>query len=140
MFSKSLMSAFSKRSFSRLYQYSNATNPKAFLTVSQAGNPIGDLVFELYADRQPGNTSNFQALCDSGYSGTTITKGVTGLGFKGGRISEDNASSIGLRIPDEDRNVRHYKRGILSMCNDGTNANGSEFLVTFDQAAMLDGY
>ena len=41
---------------------------------------------------------------------------------------------------DENLNLRHHKRGILSMANDGENGNGSEFLITLGKADMLDGY
>ena len=52
MFSKAAMLArLSKRSFSSLYNYSNPANPKVFLRVAQAGNPVGDMVFELYEDK-----------------------------------------------------------------------------------------
>ena len=45
-----------------------------------------------------------------------------------------------MRVPDENMELRHHKRGILSMANDGENANGSEFFITFDKASMLDAY
>ena len=45
-----------------------------------------------------------------------------------------------MRIPDENMEVRHYKRGIISAMNDGENAVGQEFIITLDKADMLDGY
>ena len=36
--------------------------------------------------------------------------------------------------------IRHYKRGILTMSNDGENANGHEFMITLDKSDVLDGY
>ena len=137
MFSK----LFAKRSFSStLFNYSNASNPRACLTVSQGGNPVGNLVFELYADRQPSTVSNFQEFMTSGYAGSSITSGFAGLGFKAGNIAEENVDCTGARGLDEDLSVRHAMRGNLTMVNDGTNANGSGFMVTFGEAPMLDGY
>ena len=55
-------------------------------------------------------------------------------------MGEDNADCSGARGLDEDLSVRHVQRGNLSMVNDGTNANGSAFSVTFGAAPMYDGY
>ena len=41
----------SKRSFATA-----TANPRVFLSISKAGQSVGNLVFELYADKQP-NTS-----------------------------------------------------------------------------------
>ena len=37
-------------------------------------------------------------------------------------------------------NLRHFKRGQLTLTNDGENASGSEFMITLGTADMLDGY
>lgn len=49
-----LLQSMSKRGFASMYNYSNAANPKVYLTVQQGEKKLGNLVFELYADRQPG--------------------------------------------------------------------------------------
>ena len=36
--------------------------------------------------------------------------------------------------------MRHFKRGQLTLANSGENSNGTEFLITLDQANILDGY
>ena len=36
--------------------------------------------------------------------------------------------------------MRHHKRGMLTLVNDGENANGHEFMITLDKADFLDGY
>lgn len=36
--------------------------------------------------------------------------------------------------------MRHHKRGMLTLVNDGENANGHEFMITLDKADYLDGY
>ena len=72
----------SKRGFASLYNYSNAANPKVYLTVNQGDTKLGDLVFELYADKQPGHADNFKALLDGSaaggktYVGKTFNKGT----------------------------------------------------------------
>jgi len=41
---------------------------------------------------------------------------------------------------DEDLQVRHVKRGQLTVPNNGENTGGSEFTITFGAASYLDGY
>ena len=60
--------------------------------------------------------------------------------MQGGKVTPCNVGADGVRIPDEPNMLRHYKRGILSLANDGENSNGSEFMITLDKAGMLDGY
>jgi len=74
------------------------------------------------------------------YAGTVLNKGYPGIVLQGGRITEDNASAEGTRLPDENLNIRHYKRGQLTLANEGENSNGSEFMITLGKADMLDGY
>ena len=66
---------------------------------------------------------------------------MPGLGIMGGNLSDVENTGAGLtRLPDENLEMRHHKRGLLTMVNDGTHSNGSEFLVTFKEANYLDGY
>ena len=53
------MNILAKRGFSSLYNYRSAANPKVFLSVASGEHKIGDLVFELYADKQPAAADNF---------------------------------------------------------------------------------
>ena len=134
-----------KRGFSAsLYNYSSASNPRVFLTVANGDKTVGDLVFELYADRQPGTAESFQTYCDGGeggsYIGTGFHHGQSGFGISGGRIGEENLGAHGLRLQDEDLSMRHTKRGQLTLPNDGENSGGSEFTITFGEASYLDGY
>ena len=142
MYSKQLFN-FGKRGFS-LYNYSNAANPRVYLTVSQGDTKIGDMVFQLYAEQQPATTESFRALCEgsegTSLSGTKFHHGQSGFGISGGRIGEENLGAFGQRLMDEDLTLRHNKRGQLTLPNDGENNGGSEFTITFGAAAYLDGY
>ena len=60
MNSKQLLS---RRGFASLYNYSSPSNPRVFLTVAKGDNKIGELVFELYSDKQPATTESFRTLC-----------------------------------------------------------------------------
>ena len=136
----------SKRGFGSLYNYSNSANPRVYLTVQQGENKLGDLVFELYADKQPGHADNFKALLDGSgqggktYIGKTFDHGMAGLGVIGGKLNEVNHGAYSVHNPDGDLSLRHYKRGVISYTNDGPNKNGGEFMITFGEAHFLDGY
>ena len=57
-----------KRSFSTAAH----ANPRVYLTISKAGTHVGNLVFELYADRQPNTAHNFVNLCTN-QTGATLS-------------------------------------------------------------------
>lgn len=58
----------------------------------------------------------------------------------GGELSDGATSIYGNNFNDENLNLRHYKRGILSMNNNGPDTNNSQFLVTLQDTPWLDGY
>lgn len=74
------------------------------------------------------------------YKGTALDKALPGFAIQGGRATECNAAANGVRHTDENLNLRHFKRGQLTMANDGENSNGSEFMITLGKADVLDGY
>ena len=136
---------FTKRAFSSLYNYSNAANPRVSLTVASGEHKLGNLVFELYSDKQTVAVENFKTLIQGtsdgkSYIGSHFTRGMAGLGVVGGRVDEENNGAFGVYNPDGDLNLRHYKRGLLTTTSDGPNHNGGEFMITFGEAAFLDGY
>ncbi|CDW72967.1 peptidylprolyl isomerase a [Stylonychia lemnae] len=141
-----LMSFVGKRQFS-LYNYRDTANPRVFFTVSKNGQPLGDLVFELYRNHTPQHAENVLSFATgdnkwkASYSGSLLNKGFPGIVLQGGRITDCNASVNGGRLPDEGLHyMRHHKRGQLSMVNDGENANGHEFMITLGKVDFLDGY
>ena len=107
------------------------------MTIAKNGQPIGDIVFELYQNKNPKTAENFMALCtgsnplSKSLVGTVFDKGFPGLVMQGGVAPKtddcycsSNTSAEGIRIPDEDMTLRHHSRGILSMANEGENCNG----------------
>lgn len=104
----------------------------------------GDLKVELFCEHCPKACENFLALCASGYYNNTIfhrnIKGFivqggdpTGLGEGGTSIF--NGGTFEDEIVD---NIKHDKRGMLSMANNGPNTNGSQFFFTFSKQQTLD--
>ena len=124
----------SRRCFAS-YNYSAASNSKVFLGVSKDGQEAGKLVFELYDNHSPALAFNFATLASGPLVGTSLTKAMPGYGVQGGLAEAD-----GERLADENLELRHHKRGMLSLVNDGPHSNGSNFLVTFGEAHYLDGY
>ena len=123
--------------------YSSPANPKVWLSLQKDGADAGRLTFELYANHSPNLATNFLSFCGAGsrsFAGTSITKGAPGFGVQGGDLGGLNTGAGGARLPDENLSLRHHKRGMLSMINDGPHANGSEFLVTFGETNSLNGY
>ena len=126
------------------YSYADSSNPKVWMEVSKGGSTVGKMVFQLYANHSPVLSENFAAFCNGSagqsFVGTSFSKGFSGLGVCGGSFGGENVGANGCRTADENLEMRHFKRGQLTMVNDGANANGSEFMVTFQEASMLDGF
>ena len=114
------------------------------MDVTKNGQAAGRLVFELYESHCPNLAENFASLCSTeGRSivGTTFSKGTPGLGIMGGDLhEEENWGASKMRLADENLEIRHHKRGLLTMVNDGSHSNGSQFMVTFDETNFLNGY
>lgn len=137
------MNTITKRAIASMYNYSNAANPRVFLSVANNGNKIGDMVFELYEDRQPAHADHFMTLCQGtndgrGFVGQSFNKGMAGLGIMAGRLDAENNGAYGCWNPSGDLTMRHIKRGMLSSTSDN-GRNGGEFMVTFGEANMLNG-
>ena len=142
MYSRQLFN-LPRRGFASLYNYSNAANPRVYLTVARGEQKVGDLVFELYQEEAPASTESFRTLCagaeGQSYAGSSFHQGMSGFGISGGRMGEENLGAFGVRLQDENT-LRHFKRGQLTAPNDGENSGGSEFTITFGEAGYLDGY
>ena len=128
------------------YNYQSASHPRVWLDVSRDGQRVGRLNFELYETHTPALAENFTAFATGqaqghrSYVGTSLHSSVPGQGFQAGTFEGENQGSNNERLADENLELRHHKRGILTLPNDGPNSNGSTFMVTYDQANYLNGY
>ncbi|KAL0321987.1 UNVERIFIED_CONTAM: Peptidyl-prolyl cis-trans isomerase CYP40 [Sesamum calycinum] len=141
-------------------------NPRCYLDISIGGEMEGRIVVELYKDVVPKTAENFRALCTgrralaptlafpSITSGCNLCLGVKGTGsrfnsivkgfmIQGGDISDGNGvageSIYGVKFEDENFELKHSRKGMLSMVNSGPNTNGSQFFIVTTQATHLDG-
>lgn len=128
---------------------------KCYLDISIGGELEGRIVVELYNDVVPKTAENFRALCTGEfgispksslplhYKGVRFHRIVKGALIQGGDISgggESGGESIyGPHFDDENFELRHERKGMLSMVNSGPNTNGSQFFITTTQTYHLDG-
>ncbi|XP_061352813.1 peptidyl-prolyl cis-trans isomerase CYP40-like [Gastrolobium bilobum] len=130
-------------------------NPRCFLDVNIGGELEGRIVVELFNDVVPKTAENFRALCtgekgigpNTGvplhYKGVCFHRVVKGFMIQGGDISAGNGtggeSIYGLKFEDENLEMKHERKGMLSMANAGPNTNGSQFFITTTRTPHLDG-
>lgn len=130
-------------------------NPKCFLDVTIAGELEGRIVVELFHDVVPKTAENFRALCtgekgigpNTGvplhFKGMCFHRVIKGFMIQGGDISAGDGtggeSIYGLKFEDENLELKHERKGMLSMANAGPNTNGSQFFITTTRTPHLDG-
>jgi peptidylprolyl isomerase len=111
----------------------------------------GTILCQLEFQKTPMTVSNFVGLAEgtlkvngqSGrrfYDGLTFHRVVQGFVIQGGDPKGDGSGGPGYQIPNETRpDLKHNAAGVLAMANSGPDTNGSQFYITMDAAAWLDG-
>lgn len=120
---------------------------KCFFDIEIDGSAIGRLVFELFDKVVPRTANNFAELCKrpqgEGYVCSKFHRIIKGFMAQGGDFTAGNGtggkSIYGKKFNDENFDIKHTKKGLLSMANAGPNTNGSQFFITFAPTPWLDG-
>ncbi|KAA3482390.1 peptidyl-prolyl cis-trans isomerase CYP40 isoform X1 [Gossypium australe] len=130
---------------------------RCYLDISIGEELEGRIIVELFNDVVPKTAENFRALC-TGEKGIGPNTGVplhykvllplsfslfVGFMVQGGDISAGDGtggeSIYGLKFEDENFDLKHERKGMLSMANSGPNTNGSQFFITTTRTSHLDG-
>ncbi|GAA5949624.1 hypothetical protein JCM21900_002475 [Sporobolomyces salmonicolor] len=129
-------------------------NPRVFMDFQVEGQPIGRVIFELFADTVPKTAENFRALCtgSSGlnelgiplwYKGSPLHRIISGFMVQGGdftlRNGKGGESIYGASFEDEDLKREVDAEGLLVMANKGRNTNNSQFFVSLRPCPHLNG-
>lgn len=112
------------------------------------------MVAKLYFEKAPVTVANFVALAEGKhplakedykekkyYNGTTFHRVIDNFMIQGGDPTGTGSGDPGFKFEDEfDPELKHTKKGILSMANSGPNTNGSQFFIIEKPTQFLDAY
>eukprot|EP00045_Choanoeca_perplexa_P007984 m.73114 g.73114 ORF g.73114 m.73114 type:complete len:178 (+) comp14308_c0_seq1:49-582(+) len=131
-----------------------ARNPKVFFDIAFNNGPAKRMTFELFKDVVPKTAENFRALCTGekgmgqmgkalSYKNSKFHRVIPRFMAQGGDFTHGNGmggeSIYGNKFGDENFQLKHDRKGLLSMANAGPNTNGSQFFITMLPTPHLDG-
>lgn len=116
----------------------------------------GNFKIKLFSDKTPKTVENFAGLAEGTkewtdpktgekvkkpfYDGLTFHRVIDNFMIQGGDPLGTGTGGPGYRFEDEFvPELKHSKKGILSMANAGPNTNGSQFFITVTETPWLDG-
>lgn len=113
-----------------------------FMDIKINEEDAGRVVFELFDDIVPYTVDNFIFMCENHYKGSVFHRIIKDFIIQGGDyINSDGTGSnsiYGKKFKDENFNLKHDSKYLLSMANSGPNTNGCQFFITLNKLANLD--
>lgn len=102
---------------------------------------MGNMKAKLYDDKVPETVENFKKLVSKGfYDSTIFHRVIKDFMIQGGDPTGTGRGGPGYTIKDEFHpQLKHNKKGLLSMANAGPNTGGSQFFITLVPTPWLDG-
>ena len=101
---------------------------------------LGEFRIELLDDMAPRTTKNFSDLVEKKfYDGVTFHRVIAGFMIQTGDPTGTGRGGPGYTIPDEIHRSLRHREGTVSMASAGPDTGGSQFFITLDTAAHLDG-
>eukprot|EP00828_Plagiopyla_frontata_P019419 TRINITY_DN24810_c0_g1_i1.p1 TRINITY_DN24810_c0_g1~~TRINITY_DN24810_c0_g1_i1.p1 ORF type:complete len:166 (-),score=28.62 TRINITY_DN24810_c0_g1_i1:180-677(-) len=106
---------------------------------------LGDIKIEMYCELVPQTAKNFLALCASGqYDNTIFHRNIKNFIIQGGDptgTGKGGESIYGKNLLKDEmlEELKHDRRGIVSMANSGPNTANSQFFITYNKQSHLNG-
>ncbi len=112
------------------------------MTIINFETSEGNFKVKLYDDKAPVTTDNFKKLVNEEfYNGLIFHRVIKGFMIQGGCPDGNGMGGPGYNIQDEFHpDLKHNKKGILSMANSGPNTGGSQFFITLAPTNWLDNH
>jgi peptidyl-prolyl cis-trans isomerase A (cyclophilin A) len=110
--------------------------------IAKFNTKMGNFKIELFNDKAPLTVGNFIKLAENGfYNGLIFHRVIPNFMIQGGCPHGTGRGGPGYTIRDEFHpDLKHDKKGILSMANAGPDTGGSQFFITVAPTPWLDGH
>ncbi|HMN61750.1 MAG TPA: peptidylprolyl isomerase [Anaerolinea sp.] len=100
----------------------------------------GEISIQLLPEQAPLAVNNFVFLARQGwYDGVTFHRVIPGYIAQSGDPSGSGFGTPGYAFPDDLNNLRFDQPGLLAMASPGPDSNGSQFFITYQANAELNG-
>ena len=115
---------------------------RAYMDIMIGNNYLGQIIIELFDDIVPYTTKNFIYMVQNHYKNSIFHRIIDNFMIQGGDYINGNGtgsnSIYGEQFPDENFDLKHNEKYLLSMANSGPNTNGCQFFITLDSLPHLD--